>query len=96
MFKSGKFINSATLTFKFIQTPSPRARISFIVPKSAAKLAVKRNALRRRGYEALKKELHRLPGGIAGVFIFKKYEDDAEKLGKEIETITGKIAPKAD
>ncbi|MDP9249197.1 MAG: ribonuclease P protein component [bacterium] len=92
IFSVGKFINSQTLTFKYILTDARAVRVSFIAPKSTAKLAVKRNALRRLGYNILKKELYRLPRGLAGVFIFKKNEDDAEKLKREIETIIGKIA----
>ena len=96
IFSVGKFINSPSLTFKYILTGKSVPRISFIAPKSIAKLAVKRNALRRRGYDVLKKEFHNVPNGLAGVFIFKKYEDDAEKLKREIETIISKIAPLAD
>lgn len=96
IFSGGKFINSPTLTFKYIFTGGLAPRVSFIAPKSTAKLAVKRNALRRLGYSALGKEVHRMPRGLAGVFIFKKHEDDLEKLKREIETIIGKVAGAAD
>lgn len=91
VFKSGKFVNSATLTFKFIQTPSPHARISFIVPKGVAKLAVKRNLLRRRGYSALEKHFKDFSKGLAGVFIFKKYQEDISVLQNEIKSVLDKI-----
>ncbi len=92
IFKEGKFINSPTLTFKFIlggglHTP----RISFIAPKNIAKLAVKRNLLRRRGYSVLKKYLKDFPLGLVGVFIFKKFEDNVLVLENEIKTILYKI-----
>ena len=54
IFKEGKFINSQNLTFKFLPNSSTLPQISFIVPKNVAKLAVKRNYLRRLGYSALK------------------------------------------
>jgi ribonuclease P protein component len=95
IFSGGKFINSPALTFKYIFTEGGTPRISFIAPKSVAKLAVKRNSLRRRGYDILRRKPYRLPAGIAGVFIFKSYENNAEKLGKEIEAITSKIPPGA-
>lgn len=91
VFKQGKFITSPHLTFKFIFTETGNPRISFIAPKSVAKLAVKRNMLRRRGYAALSKLLSRFPPGIMGAFIFKKAEDDISKLEDEIKQILSKL-----
>ncbi|MFA5778023.1 MAG: ribonuclease P protein component [Candidatus Paceibacterota bacterium] len=92
IFKEGKFLNSLNLTFKFViirdlETP----RISFVAPKSIAKLAVQRNLLRRRGYSALKKYFKVFPAGILGVFVFKKYQEDILILENEIKTILSKI-----
>ena len=94
IFSGGKFINSPTLNFKYILAGTGPARVSFIAPKSVAKLAVERNRLRRRGYNALKNSLAGLPPGFCGVFIFKKYENDNGKIEKDIETILSKIAGK--
>lgn len=92
IFKEGKFINSPNLTFKFFITKnSVLPRISFIVPKNIAKLAVKRNLLRRRGYSALKRFLKDLPFGLSGVFIFKKDQNDILILENEIKKIFTKI-----
>lgn len=92
IFKEGKFINSPNLTFKFIlNSPGKAPRISFIAPKNIAKLAVKRNLLRRRGYAALKKYLKDFPVGLVGVFIFKKHQEDILILDNEIKTILNKI-----
>jgi len=92
IFKEGKFINSSFLTFKFIliNNISP-PRISFIIPKNIAKLAVKRNLLRRCGYSILEKYISQFPAGILGVFVFKKYQDDILILENEIEIILTKI-----
>lgn len=92
LFKGGKFLNSLNLTFKYIknQKPAP-TRISFIAPKSIAKLAVKRNLLRRRGYRALEKQIGHFPLGVLGVFIFKKYQDDILIIENEIKEIFSKI-----
>ncbi len=105
IFKQSKFITSPTLTFKFIlRAPcqtwgnSPMSdmgleppRISFIAPKNIAKLAVKRNLLRRHGYTALQKYIKQFPAGTMGVFIFKKYQDNILILENEIKTILSKI-----
>jgi len=100
IFKQGKFINSPNLTFKFVKTLNLGVKISFLAPKNVAKLAVKRNLLRRRGYAALEKYLDQFPAGIIGVFIFKKYQaspvrlqprDDILIIENEIKNILAKI-----
>ncbi len=92
IFKEGKFLNSDNLTFKYIKNlNSTTLRISFIAPKNVARLAVKRNLLRRRGYIALEKHLKQFPLGTLGVFIFKKYQDDASIIENEIKKILSKI-----
>jgi len=92
VFQKGKFINSPTLTFKFLlEASTVPPRISFIVPKSVARLAVKRNALRRRGYATIQGHWRGLPAGLLGAFIFKKYPDDAQMLKNEIKAILSKI-----
>jgi ribonuclease P protein component len=91
IFNDGRFINASFLTFKFLITQSKERKISVIAPKSVAKLAVKRNLLRRRGYTALKKYLDQFPAGILGVFVFRKYQDDISILENEIKNILAKI-----
>lgn len=92
LFKEGNSIHSSSLNFKFIlTTDTTLPRISFITPKSVAKLAVKRNLLRRRGYDALRKYIHSFPLGLIGAFIFKRYQDDVPMIENEIKTILSKI-----
>ena len=91
IFKKGKFVDCLNLTFKFLITSEKERKISFIVPKSVAKKAVKRNYLRRLGYFALQKHFNSLPFGIIGVFIFKKYQDDISIIENEIKNIFNKI-----
>ncbi len=92
LFKQSRFLNSPNLTFKFIiDKKSPNTRISFVAPKSVAKLAVKRNSLRRRGYTMLKKHLTNFPAGLMGVFLFRKYQDDSNIIENEIKEILNKI-----
>ena len=91
IFKEGKFLNSLNLTFKFIINSTKNRKISFIAPKSVAKLAVTRNLLRRRGYAVLSKYINQFPLGIIGVYVFKKYQDDVSILENEIKTILAKL-----
>ena len=90
--RDGSFFNSANLTFKFIMTrDSAPPRISFIAPKSIAKIAVQRNFLRRCGCIALQKHIDKFPAGLLGVFIFKKYQDDISIIENEIKNVLNKI-----
>mgnify|MGYP001618293616 CR=1 FL=1 len=91
IFKKGSFLNSPHLTFKYLKNSQKQIKISFIAPKSVAKLAVKRNLLRRRGYSALGGYIDQFPLGLIGVFVFKKYQDDISILENEIKNILNKI-----
>lgn len=91
VFKKGEFIVSPSFTFKFIKANDKEGRISFIAPKSIAKLAVKRNSLRRKGYLALEKHIKDIPSNILGAFIFRKYQDDVSIIENEIKNILNKI-----
>ena len=98
IFKEGKFLNSSNLTFKYIRNQrnqDKEIKISFIAPKSIAKLAVTRNLLRRRGYSALgeylREYISEFPSGLRGVFVFKKYQDDIATISNEIKNILDKI-----
>jgi ribonuclease P protein component len=92
IFKKGTFVASPGFTFKFVLTNTRfQPRISFIAPKNIAKLAVKRNLLRRKGYFALEKHINQFPLGIIGVFVFKKVEENILKIEDEIKNILNKI-----
>ena len=92
IFRQGQSVYLPTFSFKFLREKSVTPpKISVVVPKNVAKLAVKRNALRRRGYSVLSRHLAAFPNGILGLLIFKKYEERAEILENEIRTILTKI-----
>ena len=94
IFKDSKFLNSSSFSFKYLKNKGRENKISFIVPKNVAKLAVKRNFLRRRGYSALQnlvKNLRLSPTGLVGVFVFKKYQDDISIIENEIKNILSKV-----
>lgn len=91
IFKAGRILSLSNLSFRYLQNGGEQTQISFIAPKSVAKLAVKRNLLRRRGYKALENHIGRFPLGIVGVFVFKKYQDNILILENEIKNILTKI-----
>jgi len=91
IFQEGVFVNSPNLTLKFLKNKTGGKRISFIAPKSVARLAIQRNLLRRLGYNALTKQMDKLPAGLVGVFIFKKNQKDLLILENEIKNILNKI-----
>ena len=92
LFKEGKSIVSPIFTFKFkVYGTKAEPRVSVTAPKSVTKLAVSRNLLRRRGYNALGKQLSDLPSGLVGVLIFRKYEDDISKLEQDTKGIFSKV-----
>ena len=91
IFKKGLFIGSKNLNLKYIlenTTTSPQ--ISFIVPKTVERKAVRRNYLRRRGYIILKKYFRDIPNGFSGAFIFKKTVPVLE-IENEIKNLLNKI-----
>ncbi|MEK7539158.1 MAG: ribonuclease P protein component [Patescibacteria group bacterium] len=97
LFKKGRSVAFPDLTFKFFMARGSESlkflspRVSVIVPKAIAKLAVKRNLLRRLGYSILEKHIKEFPASLLGVFIFKKYQDDVLTLEHEIKNILDKI-----
>ncbi len=92
VFKTGKFINSQFLSFKYMLNKGVSDRkISFLAPKNIAKIAVKRNALRRLGYRVLKQYVNEFPAGIEGVLVYKKPLNTAVEVENEIKNILNKI-----
>lgn len=69
VFKEGFVLNSPIFLFKFKKSLDNKGYFSFVVPKSIIKSAVKRNSLRRKGYNSLKNKVF---PAIIGIFIYKK------------------------
>jgi ribonuclease P protein component len=91
IFKEGIFVNSNFLNLKYILDENIiSAKVSFIVPKTIEKKAVKRNYLKRQGYVILKKYFKKIPNNFVGAFIFKKNITVIE-IENEIKKILNKI-----
>lgn len=92
IFKEGRILSSPYFSLRFIRTNKKEgAQISFIVPKTVSKSAVKRNALRRKGYRILSKYIKDVPEGTLGAFIFKKNLEDSEVIENEVKNLLSKI-----
>ncbi|MFA6354940.1 MAG: ribonuclease P protein component [Candidatus Paceibacterota bacterium] len=85
--KKGIVVSGSFFLFKYI--PFERPSYSFVVSKKMVKTAIKRNFLRRRGYNILKQNNLK---PIAGVFFYKKEAINVEniRLKKDIENILEK------
>jgi ribonuclease P protein component len=70
IFKQGTMIHSPIFTFKCLKNLENKGFYAFVVPKTVAKSAVKRNTLRRKGYNALRGIGTK--NGVSGVFLYKK------------------------
>ena len=70
IFKEGSIIHSPIFLFKYTKNLENKGLYSFVVPKTVAKSAVKRNSLRRKGYNSLRNI--GIIGGISGIFFYKK------------------------
>ena len=95
IFQKSIFVGSSGLNFKYcLNNKDIPPQISFIVPKTVEKRAVKRNSLRRHGYLILKKYFNKIPNGLIGVFIFNKIKEEKNLLSileEDIKTILNKI-----
>lgn len=92
VFKQGRSIAGTVLSFRFVQNPSPTPpKVSFVVPKTLTKSAVKRNTLRRRGYAALSSFLDQFPPGLVGAMVFRKGEATKEEIQKDIVNVVKRL-----
>ncbi|MFA6392763.1 MAG: ribonuclease P protein component [Candidatus Paceibacterota bacterium] len=86
--EKGSIVSGSFFLLRYLRQPSPI--YAFVAPKKIAKTAVKRNSLRRIGYNILRSyDLE----SCAGIFFYKKEALSATNidLKKDIETILKKI-----
>lgn len=91
VFQEGLVLNSPIFVFKFKKSLDNKGHFSFVVPKTIVKSAVKRNSLRRKGYNVLKNK--DFPA-ITGIFIYKKGINPSvagSEVSKDIDVILSKI-----
>ena len=91
IFKEGFIIHSPIFLFKYKKSLDNKEHFSFIVPKTVVKNAVKRNSLRRKGYNTLRNK--DFPA-ISGIFMYKKginIDVKNEEIAENIDLILSKI-----
>lgn len=86
--KQGGTLSTSLFTFRYIKQKAPQ--YAFIVPKSVAKQALKRNLLRRKGYSVLRQNT---PKSGAGLFFYKKHTKKItiDDIKTNIDIILSKI-----
>ncbi len=91
IFKGGSVVHSPIFMFKYLKNLENKGFYSFVVPKTVAKSAVKRNSLRRKGYNMLRNI--GILGGVSGVFFYKKGTSGAQtqEIKESIELILKNI-----
>lgn len=91
-FSLGKRTHSPA--FQVVYSPFAELHVSVVVPKKIAKSAVKRNKIRRRMYDIVRR--YRTEVGVVGVFIFLvkpavltlSYQNLREEVQKFISNVT--------
>lgn len=86
--RKGNIVSGSFFLFRYIKETSPQ--YAFVVSKKIVKTAIKRNSLRRRGYNILRQ--YNLKN-CAGIFFYKKeaLHVSLNELKKDIEFILEKI-----
>ncbi len=86
--KNGKILSSPLFLLRY--TPSLESLCAVVVPKSLVKRAVKRNSLRRKGYNAIR--ILTLPPATL-LFFYKKEGINAssEEIRQDLEMLISKI-----
>jgi len=93
VYRRGKSINHQGLVFKYLPNP-PRKNFRFLVPKKVVPSVVKRNQLRRRLREIIRKDLNTITKNINGIFVVKK--DLTDKNFKELTQMVRVILKRVD
>ena len=85
----GRRYTAAYLSLSLLRKATNSRQFAFAVSKKTARLAVTRNAMRRRGSAALATFMPQIPPATLGVFFFKKGSErlSLEELTQEIHTL---------
>lgn len=93
IFKFGKSFSQNGLNFKFInKSNSSKKRIGFIISSKVIKKANKRNRLRRKLQEIVRKRINLIKKNIDGIFIIR--EDLNSQKSKDLALLIDKLLKK--
>lgn len=90
VYQNGKTIRSPKMSLVFVENKKKYTRFAVIVSKKVEKSAVKRNRIRRRVYEALRKNLDLIPKEMD--YLFVVYSKEIGKMPfTELEGVLGEL-----
>ena len=93
--KYGKSVRASGLQLKYLKNNDNKLRVSVVVSKKVSKSAPKRNRIRRRIYETLRKSIDEIPTGYN--MIFSVFDVDVAELEQsELETRLMQLLTKLD
>ena len=90
MYQKGKTIRSPKVSLVFAENTRGFMRFAVVVSKKVEKSAVKRNRIRRRVYEVIRKNFESIPRKTD--YIFVVFSKDVEKMRVgELEKVLSKL-----
>jgi len=92
VFKNGKGFRGGSLFLKLVQNNLNTSRFAFIVSKKTVKKAARRNQIKRRLRNIIKKEMPRIKIGLDMVVIVQKGAEsrDSKVIKEETEAVLRK------
>lgn len=94
VYQHGKTVRSQQMSLVFVPNTKGMTRVAVVVSKKVERSAVKRNRIRRRIYEALRKNFDLIPG--KNDYIFVVYSAEFLKMPfSKIEQALGKLVEEA-
>ena len=90
MYKNGKTVRSSKMSLVFCDNTRGYTRITVVVSKKVEKTAVGRNRIRRRVYEALRRNLDLIPLKRDYIFVVYSKEVIGMPFG-ELEKMLGEL-----
>ncbi len=90
VYQNGKTIRTPKMSLVFVDNPKGYTRFAVIVSKKVEKTAIKRNFIRRRVYEALRRNFELIPKNKDYLFVI--YSKEIGKIPfSELESILGQL-----
>lgn len=94
MYQKGKTVRSPKMSVVFVENTRGFTRMAVVVSKKVIKSAVKRNRIRRRIYEVLRKNFDLIPKKTDYIFVVFSKEVMEMPFG-ELEKVVGDLVAEA-
>ena len=90
VYQHGKTVRTQKMSLVFVENTRGFTRVAVVVSKKVEKTAVGRNRMRRRVYEAIRRNFELIPKGMDYVFVVYSKEIMRMPFG-ELEGMLGKL-----